>query len=395
MIVQEYLTKGISVDDKASKIQVDIQDMEILPGLSERDILLTAQILAGIGSTDESAGGLNVRGSSSDNTFLYWNQIPVYQPAHYFGNISAFIPASIGKVDVYKNFVPVKYGGSSSGLLLINSREVNSSRPILESNLNLTHGDIYTSIPFANYRGQISVAARRSFNDLIATPTFNSISNKLFEGSLTEDVQGISDDFEYNSKLIFQDLNLVANFQPNSKDEFSFSALQSKSALDYRSEDDENILQSIQTHDVQTAGANLTWTRRWMDQLSSEWSTSFADYQMDYSLVNNREEDDETENDLQQRTNNMENLESRFTLTYSPKRNHALDIGYQYNFINADLVINENSFFEEDFQESIESTGQVDGIFINYFGKFNSGLQIGLGLRHNRYQELNDSKLDR
>ena len=59
--------------------------MEVLPGLSERDVLLTAQILAGINSNDETASGLNIRGSSRDNTFIYWNDIPIYQSAHYFG----------------------------------------------------------------------------------------------------------------------------------------------------------------------------------------------------------------------------------------------------------------------------------------------------------------------
>ncbi|MEM7298839.1 MAG: carboxypeptidase-like regulatory domain-containing protein [Bacteroidota bacterium] len=354
VVVKEYLTKGIAVDDQASRITVDIQDMEILPGLSERDILLTAQILAGIGSADESAGGLNIRGSSRDNTFIYWNKIPVYQPAHYFGNISSFIPSSTGKVEVFKNYIPVAYGGSSSGLLLINSRTPTSEKIVMESNLNLTHGDIYTSIPFANYKGQISLAARRSFNDAFATPTFNSISNKLFEGSLTEDVQGISDDFEYNSKLVFSDVNLVIDFDTGDN-EFSFSALHSQSKLDYNSEDDENILQSIQEHNVKTFGGNFSWTRRWKDRLSSELSTSYADYHMDYSLVNRRDEGDELENDLQQRTNNLKNLESRLTITYAPAENHVLDAGYQFNQIKADLVINENFFFEEDFQESIES----------------------------------------
>lgn len=396
IVVKEYLNKGITIDDRASKISIDVQDMEILPGLSERDILLSAQILAGIGSADESAGGMNVRGSSRDNTFIYWNKIPVYQPAHYFGNISAFIPSSIGKVDIYKNYVPVSYGGSSSGLLLVNSRSPVTEKPVIETNLNLTHGDLYTSLPFAKQSGRISIAARRSFNDLILTPTFNSISNKLFEGSLTEDVQGISDDFEYNSKLVFNDLNLVVDFKPVGNNEFSASLLSSRSKLDYNSEDEEDVLQSIQSHNVQTFGSNFTWTRRWADAVSSEVSTSYADYHMDYSLVNIRQEEDEvTENDTQARINDLENFESRIKLTYAPIKNHVIDGGYQFNKIRADLTIDEDLFFEEDFTESIKSNGRVHGVFANYFGKFKSGLQLGAGVRYNAYEILNDSRIDR
>ncbi|MDN5202529.1 carboxypeptidase-like regulatory domain-containing protein [Fulvivirgaceae bacterium BMA10] len=395
IIVKEYLNKGITIDDQASRISIDIQNMEILPGLSERDILLSAQILAGIGSADESAGGLNVRGSSRDNTFIYWNKIPVYQSAHYFGNISAFIPSSIGKVDIFKNHIPVSYGGASSGLILINSRMPTAEKAIVESNLNLTHGDVYTSLPFANNNGRISIAARRSFNDALATPTFNSMSNKLFDGSLTEDEQGISEDFEYNSKLVFNDLNLVIDFNTAGDNEFSLSALSSQSKLDYDSEDDENSIQSMQEHIVRTFGGNFTWDRRWLDRLSSEWSISYADYHMDYSLINIRDEIKGTEGDLQNRINDLTNLESRFTLTYAPQKKHVIDLGYQFNRIGAELTIHEDFFFEDDFSESITSEGNTHGLFASYFGKLGSGLQIGLGLRHNKYEALEKTRLDR
>lgn len=394
IIVKEYLNKGITIDDHASRISIDIQDMEILPGLSERDILSSVQILAGIGSADESAGGLNVRGSSRDNTLIYWNKIPVYQSAHYFGNISAFIPSSIGKVDIFKNYIPVPYGGASSGLLLINSRTPTTEKAVVESNLNLTHGDIYASLPFANHSGRISLAARRSFNDALATPTFNSISNKLFDGSLTEDEQGISEDFEYNSKLAFSDLNLVIDFNSLGNDKFSFSALSSQSNLNYDSQDDENFLESIQEHRVRTFGGNFTWNRKWSDRLLSEWSTSYADYHMDYSLINIRNEGNGEEDDIQSRMNDLENLESRFTLTYAPVKNHVIDVGYQFNRVGADLTINEDFFFEDDFSESITSEGSTHGLFADYFGKFGSGLQLGLGVRHNSYEALEETRLD-
>ena len=395
IVVKEYLNKGITIDDQSSRISINVQDMEILPGLSERDILLSAQILAGIGSADESAGGLNVRGSSRDNTFIYWNKIPVYQSAHYFGNISSFIPSSVGKVEIFKNYIPVSYGGSSSGLLLINSRMPKTDKVIVESNLNMTHGDIYASVPFANYSGRVSVAARRSFNDVFETPTFTSISDKLFEGSLTEDQQGISDEFSYNSQLVFDDFNATIDWTPSGKNEFSVSILNSRSKLNYNSVDEDDFLQSIQGHNVSTYGGNASWTRRWIDPLSSEVSVSYGDYHMDYSLVNIRNEDDGTEDDLQRRANDLTNLESRFTLTFSPVKDHVFNGGYQFNRVKADLIINESFFFEEDFSETISTRGNTHGLFASYFGKFNSGFQIGVATRYNRYQALDEFRFDR
>ncbi|MEM6815238.1 MAG: TonB-dependent receptor [Bacteroidota bacterium] len=394
IVVKEYLNKGITIDDEAIKISINAQNMEILPGLSERDILLSAQILAGIGSADESAGGLNVRGSSRDNTFIYWNNIPVYHSAHYFGNISAFIPSSLEKVDIFKNYIPVNYGGASSGLLLMTSRKPETI--VLETNLNLTHGDMYASVPFAEYTGQISIAARRSFNDILATPTFNSISDKLFEGSLTENAQSISNNFQYNSKLIFHDFNLTLDFSPNKLNDFSFSFLNSISELDYDSQDSDRFLQSEQQHDVNNRGTNVTWIRQWNNLILIKVSTSYANYEMDYALINTRNEEDESNNnDVQERINNLQNIESRFSLIYSPFENHVFDVGYQFNRVKSDFTFLEDFFFEENVFQSIETKGNTHGFFTGYFGKFKFGLQVGIGLRQNIYTSLNKYKLDR
>ncbi|MEO0555383.1 MAG: TonB-dependent receptor [Bacteroidota bacterium] len=393
IVVKEYLNKGITIDDQSSKISINTQEMEILPGLSERDLLLSTQILAGIGSADESASGLNVRGSSRDNTFIYWNSIPVYHSAHYFGNISSFIPSSIGKVDIFKNYIPVNYGGASSGLLLIHSRK--PKKPTLETNFNLTHADVYASLPIADFAGQVSIAARRSFNDIIATPTFNSLSDKLFEGSLSENAQSITNNFDFNSKLIFYDFNINIDFETQAN-EFSISFLNSRSDLAYDSKDSNNFLQSEQQHDVNNRGVNFSWIRRWKKELSSEVSISSTSYDMDYALVNTRNELDASDNnDQQERTNTLKNFESRISTAYSPIENHVIDAGYQFNAIQSDLTFLEDFFLEERLFESIETKGNTHGLFVEYVGKFDFGLHIGMGLRQNIYTSLNSSKLDR
>ncbi|NVJ47369.1 MAG: hypothetical protein HWE07_09585, partial [Cytophagia bacterium] len=46
--VKEYLNAGIAADPKANSFKILPQEMEILPGLSERDVLLSAQIISGV-----------------------------------------------------------------------------------------------------------------------------------------------------------------------------------------------------------------------------------------------------------------------------------------------------------------------------------------------------------
>ncbi len=396
VVIREYLNKGVTTDDRASSIAIDVQEMEILPGLAERDVLLSAQILAGVGSADESASGINIRGSASSNSLIYWNNIPVYQAAHYFGNISSFIPSVVGQLEVFKNHIPLDYGGSSSGLLLIDTRE-GHDRLIGETSFNLTHADFYTSVPLLDGDLHVTLAGRRSYNDLFATPTFNSLSNKIFEGSRTEDVQqSLSDDeFEYNSKLIFSDLNLVIDYELSSKEELSLSALYSRSQLDYFSDDDEGEQEANQVHNVNNKGVNVNWTRRWHDQFSSEVSTSFADYHMDYSLESQRIDEDEIASNREARSNDLQNWESRVTFNYNPFNRHYFKTGYQFNQVDATLSIDEELFLEEDFRERTSSKAVTQGIFLDYFGKLNNGIQLGAGVRQNWTSTVPGSKLDR
>ncbi|MEM9053411.1 MAG: TonB-dependent receptor, partial [Bacteroidota bacterium] len=237
------------------------------------------------------------------------------------------------------------------------------------------------------------------FNDLIATPTFNSISNKIFEGSLTEDVQTENEEFEYNSKLVFTDFNIVGNYQPNSRNEFKFSALRSKSTLDYSSTFDLDEIEerSTQEHNVSSTGFNLSWTNRLSDRLSSSLSSSFTDYRMDYGLLFDIEIDeaDEQFGESNTRNNELRNWETRLSFTNEITTNQILDFGYQLNVVNSFLEISFLSELEEDFSENIESSGVVNAGYASYFGKWDSGFQLGGGLRLNQYEALGEFRLDR
>jgi len=397
LTVKEYLTAGIALNDQASEIRIDLQNLEILPGLPERDVLLSTQILAGVSSADESAGGLSIRGSSRDNSFIYWNNIPIYQSAHYFGNISSFIPSAVGSLSLFKNYIPTSYGGASSALLVLESRELDHQKPSLETNLNLTHADLYGAVPFAKGKGELLVAGRRSFNDFIPTPTFDAISNKIFDKNLTEEFQTQEESFEYDSKLVFADLNVVGHYQPNSRNELSFSALRSQSTLDYSSIlKFDNVEEERTEQDQSTAstGFNLNWTKRLSDRLSGNISSSFADYRMSYEARSNIELNRPDSADTDSRTNELRNWENKLSFSTELSNNHILDFGYQLNVVDGFLEIKSVSALEENENENIESNGLVNAGFVSYFGKWKSGLQLGGGLRLNHYSELEEFKLD-
>ncbi len=392
--IKEYVNSGISSDEKASSFKIRPQEMEVLPGLSERDVMLSAQIISGINSNDETASGLNVRGSARDNTFIYWNNIPMYQSAHYFGNISSFIPATIGEVDIYKNYVPVKYGGASSGLMKMTTRAENNGEMDFEVSLNMTHIDAYAQLPFLKDYGAVMIAARRSYNDLWATPTFNALSDKVFEGTITQDIQtSLNPDFRYNSSINFGDINLQWLYEPSNRSTWQFSALYSGSAMNYDSQFDFEFGEEsfFQNHNVNSLGANLSWNYRLNDDLSSEVSLSTSTYSLDYGLTSEFEieiddEDDEFEPDATDAiTNELFNLEFRTSLNWKLSDKHFLNAGYLLNVLSADIFIQNQEVFEESDSSVINSEGLINAVFGELLWDPTDKLQIIGAARINHY----------
>ena len=91
VVVNNYLTKGINKMVDGS-IQLNIPFIDILPGLTEPDVLYTIQALPGILSIDETVSNINIRGGTNDQNLILWDGVRVYQSGHFFGLISAINP---------------------------------------------------------------------------------------------------------------------------------------------------------------------------------------------------------------------------------------------------------------------------------------------------------------
>jgi len=121
IIVQEYLTKGIT--QKKKVITIDLTDVDVLPGRTEPDILQSIQLTPGVNNPFETASGLYVRGSTPHQNLVLWNGIKTYQQGHFFGMLSAFNPYVAKEVNFYKSGVSARYGDRIAGVVDITSQE--------------------------------------------------------------------------------------------------------------------------------------------------------------------------------------------------------------------------------------------------------------------------------
>ncbi|HZV70559.1 MAG TPA: carboxypeptidase-like regulatory domain-containing protein [Saprospiraceae bacterium] len=83
--------------------------------------------------------GIRLRGSDAENTLVVMDGLPVYDPYHFYNIFSAFNGHYFSSVKLYKNNMPVEYGGRIDGLINIDSdHDAPGSRLILDTDLLLS-----------------------------------------------------------------------------------------------------------------------------------------------------------------------------------------------------------------------------------------------------------------
>ncbi|HEY0433427.1 MAG TPA: TonB-dependent receptor, partial [Chitinophagaceae bacterium] len=94
--------------------------------LGETDILRVVLTLPGVTSVGEASTGFNVRGGSTDQNLILFNDATIYNPSHLFGFFSAFNSDVVKSVELYKSSIPERFGGRLSSVLDVEGREGNS-----------------------------------------------------------------------------------------------------------------------------------------------------------------------------------------------------------------------------------------------------------------------------
>lgn len=106
--------------------KLNIKQIKQIPVVfGETDILKVVLTLPGVTSVGEASNGFNVRGGSTDQNLILFNDATIYNPSHLFGFFSAFNSDLVKGIDLYKSAIPVKYGGRLSSVLDVSVRDGN------------------------------------------------------------------------------------------------------------------------------------------------------------------------------------------------------------------------------------------------------------------------------
>lgn len=433
IVVTEYLNSGITVSENGSQLSLYPDDSNVIPGLSEPDPLYSLQQLPGISSSNESASDLNIRGSGSDQVAIYWDDIPVYHSAHYFGLVSSFVPASVSRMNIYRNAIPTQYGGSAAGLIDLDAPYYNPLKATYQFDANMTHLNGSAIIPTKNEQLYLYVSGRRSINDYYITPTYSAYDDKLFNGSRLNESRDIvvEEEFDSKNKIQFWDINTKLVFDLSPDQRFSTSFFSGTNVLDFQSVNAQLETADFQKHDVDHLGLNAGWSANWNSIFSTDVTASYSQYKLDYQFLFQREingldeaveksvklrslddhedededseEDEEFEEEFENapdslsdngfRNNDLRNLELRLVNSLSLKKG-VIKFGAQYNRLDISYRLREENSFSPDVDENFNEKGNGFGIFGSYTYKPDFGLIFDTGFRYNYFEYAEVQTLD-
>lgn len=199
--LQEVTVTSRSAKKRVEETQIGVEKIEIatltkVPALfGERDIIKSIQLLPGVKSEGDGAGGYQVRGGTAAQNLILLDGATIYNAGHLMGLFSTFNDDALGNASLYKGLVPAQLGGGTSSVFDIDTRPGDMQRYRFGGTIGLLSAKLKAEGPIKKGQSSFLFTGRRSYLDLFLLGT---------------------EDYKDNT-MNFYDCNLRLNFRLNPK----------------------------------------------------------------------------------------------------------------------------------------------------------------------------------
>ncbi len=380
VIISSYLTNGI-VKKSDGAITLIPRKQGVLPGLTEADVLLSTQQLPGIQSPLENASGIHIRGGTPDQNLILFDGIKLYNTSHFFGSISAFNPYIVDNVTVYKNASNAKYGNHIAGVIDIETMKDVPEKVSIGAGFNFTNADVNATIPLGKKIG-LQFSIRRSISDLLDTPTFDKLSQKVFQNTVISvgNTQAEEKPFiEDENNFSFIDFNTKVIIKPNERNTISLQQISIKNDLNYVLENTQDSEIRSDFIDIKNEGFGITWNKKWSDNLSQETSAHYTNYTLFYDGNKKR---NNIVYDFTVKNNNIK--EFTFSSIFNQRINKVSDLNFGYQFTNSNISYSleqENIDLSSNAENKNSNTNNQQTVLLEYVLSKSKKYNVNIGLR--------------
>jgi hypothetical protein len=378
VVTQQYLATGIS-RRATGEIIVKPRKFGSLPGLTEPDVLQTMQQLPGVTSIDETVSNINVRGGTHDQNLFLWNGIRMFQTSHFYGLISAFNPLQATNITIYKNGSPAFYGESVSSVADISTHVQSTDSCYNAIAVDMINANFLSHIRLSD-KDRIQVSGRRTYSDLLVTPTFNDYQQRVFQNTTITDVTE-NQQIPVNSDedFYFYDLALSYQHKLNEQHELMIDGIGMQNNL--------NVYQHTAMADrngslkQENYGGGILIRSVW----SSGHKTEVQGYISRYNL--NASNEAISTDQLTEQLNTITDKGIRAKYEFEASPSVTISTGYQFNEVS---VRNVDEVNDPLFSRNEKNVSISHALIGSFFFRSKTGLAIVHGgIRANYYEKFN------
>ena len=130
----------------------------------------------------------------------------------------------------------------------------------------------------------IQASVRRSYTDVVETPTFEQFADKVFESTKINQNEEGENDFS------FLDYNLRLNYNLNANNSFFASIINIDNTLDYFSSETDTNRNFNDILTINNIGYGVGWGHVWNSRLTQTTQAFFSDYKLNYNFITNEDD---------------------------------------------------------------------------------------------------------
>lgn len=391
IVVTDYISDGIDLDENGAATKLDPKRLGNFPGQVEPNVLEVAQFMPGISSPGGKAADIYIRGCTPDQNLIIWEDIPIYHTAHYFGMISAFNPFIIEEMKVYRGGFGAEYGGRIAGVIDLKSGDENSKKTYIGAGTNMTHAYLYGHQRLPTKRSSaISFSFRRSFSELFRTPTFNNITKVNQQGLLLGSVEldALPNHIKVEDDFNFTDTHLKYSTKMSDRDRLSIAGLYTRNNFVDEIIDGKKEEFQRDSMNLENIGLSINWERQWNTKIQTKVTAvkNLYDYSYRYQLNEFNQSDSKLSG---KKANKIDDTQLHMSTKIKNDRQQIFEVGYQLVNYDIEYQIQELSNRSKNINDEEQASCALNTLYIGFKNPIRNKLGVNVGLRSSLFGAAN------
>lgn len=352
--LQEVTVTSRSAKKRVEETQIGVEKIEIatltkVPALfGERDIIKSIQLLPGVKSEGDGAGGYQVRGGTAAQNLILLDGATIYNAGHLMGLFSTFNDDALGNASLYKGLVPAQLGGGTSSVFDIDTRPGDMQRYRFGGTIGLLSAKLKAEGPIKKGQSSFLFTGRRSYLDLFLLGT---------------------EDYKDNT-MNFYDCNLRLNFRLNPKNFLSVSLFHGQ---------DNMGLDELMDMKWGNSAVSANWLHTFNDNHYANTKLMYSDFSDDVGI--------EIINTRYKMKGYIRHLTLNHSQVWEPTESHSINYGIETTYLQLKSAEWDINLLHQ--KESRKAW--TNAIWVNDVWKMGRWMELSAGVRLHLFSVLGGS----